>query len=100
MGLAVVSGVIASQNSTPFRTRLEKWESHTPGTTTPNGILEDETIPTKFLACVSREETGNRLNAAFSQLSGVVQVFAGQNLAAVKEADVVLLWYVRSPRLR
>lgn len=95
MGIAIVSGVIDSLDSrNTFRNGLEKWESHTPGTTTPVGT-PDETSPTRFIACVSREESANKLRAIFDTLGSLgesVEVVVKQNLNAVKQADVVLLW--------
>lgn len=94
MGIAIVSGVIDSLDSrNTFRNGLEKWESHTPGTTTPVGT-PDETSPTRFIACVSREESANKLRAIFDTLGSLgesVEVVVKQNLNAVKQADVVLL---------
>lgn len=99
MGIAVLSGVIDSldaisklQNGFP-----EKWESHTPGTLTPVGHSDDTSIPSRFIACVSREESARKLRHIFAGLGGLgstVEVVAGKNLEAVQAADVVLLWYV------
>ncbi|PPR04958.1 hypothetical protein CVT24_010416 [Panaeolus cyanescens] len=96
MGIAVLSGVIDSldtisklQNGFP-----EKWESHTPGTLTPVGHSDDASIPSRFIACVSREESARKLRHIFSGLGALgstVEVLAGKNLEAVQTADVVLL---------
>jgi pyrroline-5-carboxylate reductase len=96
MGIAVVSGVIASLDSTLVRPIHPKWESHTPGTTTPIGP-PDASVPTRFIACVSREESASKLRTIFTSLGALgkaVEVVASQNLKAVQQADVVLLWYV------
>lgn len=98
MGIAVLSGVLASLESTgsPHHSAA-KWESHTPGTLTPtvqNPL--DESLPSRYLACVSREESAKRLRTTFFSLGGLgpsVEVLVGENLRAVKEADVVILWY-------
>ncbi|KAF8212372.1 pyrroline-5-carboxylate reductase [Mycena galopus ATCC 62051] len=92
MGIAVLSGVIESLEPTQT-IHAPKWESHTPGTLTPTGP-PDASVPTRFIACVSREDSAARLGtifAALGPLGAAVDVHAGQNLAAVQAADVVLL---------
>ncbi|KAL0947050.1 hypothetical protein HGRIS_013192 [Hohenbuehelia grisea] len=95
MGVAVLSGVVASlESQTGSRPHTEKWESHTPGTLTPVGPPDDATVPTRFIACVSREQSGANLQKTFGglgQLGGTVEVFVSRNLEAVQQADVVLL---------
>ncbi|KAJ7905359.1 pyrroline-5-carboxylate reductase [Mycena olivaceomarginata] len=91
MGIAVLSGVIESLEPTTIHGA--KWESHTPGTLTPTGP-PDASVPTRFVACVSREESAARLRTTFAALGprgAAVDVHAAQNLAAVQTADVVLL---------
>lgn len=91
MGVAVLSGVIASLGSKP---EAPKWESHTSGTVTPAVSTEDETQPSRFIACVSREESAKRLKTVFFHLGGLgasVEVCVAQNVQAVQQADVVLL---------
>jgi len=99
MGVAVLSGVIESLDSS---SRLQgdfqvaKWESHTPGTVTPVGTA-DASLPARFIACVSREESVKRLRAIFGGLGSLgasIELVAGQNVKSVEQADVVLLWYV------
>ncbi|KAI0374963.1 pyrroline-5-carboxylate reductase [Pilatotrama ljubarskyi] len=94
MGVAVLSGVLASleaksSNAVPH----PKWESHTPGTVTPQ-TLEDESLPSRFIACVSREETAKKLGLAFfasGTLGRSVEIVRGGNVQAVRESNVVLL---------
>lgn len=99
MGIAVLSGVVDSldyfsRNGMPGLSK--KWESHTPGTLTPE--LDDHpSTPSRFIACVSREESAVKLRGIFGglgRLGKTVEVLAGRNLQAVQEADVVLLWCV------
>lgn len=96
MGIAVLSGVIASLDSTAAPSPPQaKWESHTPGTLTPNGHSMDESLPERFIACVSREESAKKLRTIFFNLGprgASVEILAGENVRAVKQADVVLLW--------
>ena len=98
MGIAILSGVIDSlDNRSTFRDGFPKWESHTPGTLTPVQSLDDpdNSIPSRFLACVSREETARKLKKIFGdlgQLGSAVEVLASNNVEPVERADVVLLW--------
>ncbi|KAH9043309.1 pyrroline-5-carboxylate reductase [Lactarius pseudohatsudake] len=98
MGIAITSGVLASLDSQGPLHRLgsghPKWESHTPGTSTPTDVTEgDPTLPSRFIACVMREESAKRLRGTFRSLTGgeAIEVTVGQNLAAVRQSDVVLL---------
>lgn len=96
MGIAVLSGVIASLDSIATPTSHHaKWESHTPGTLTPTGPSTDESFPERFIACVSREESAKRLRSVFFNLGprgASVEILAAENVRAAKQADVVLLW--------
>lgn len=97
MGVAVLSGVLASLESSTANGHHQgaKWESHTPGTVTPTIPAWDESQPSKFIACVSREESAIRLKGLFFSLGGLgpsVEVRVSENVRAVEEAQVVLLW--------
>jgi len=96
MGIAVLSGIIDSlDTTTKLLNETPKWESHTPGTLTPVGE-PDASVPTRFIACVSREESAKKLHNIFGSLGPLgqsVEVLTSQNLQAVKSADVVLLWW-------
>ena len=104
MGVAILSGVLASLESTGSAHDAMKWESHTPGTLTPTVQSPlDESLPSRYLACVSREESAKRLKNVFFSLGGLgpsVEVLVGENVRAVQEADVVILWYARIPVYR
>ncbi|KIM49406.1 hypothetical protein M413DRAFT_15489 [Hebeloma cylindrosporum] len=95
MGIAILSGVIDSLD-TPASKMLKgfhKWESHTPGTLTPVGP-PDASVPTRFLACVSREESGQKLRKVFNDLGGLgttIEVWVSKNLEAIQSSDVVIL---------
>ena len=101
MGVAILSGVLAGLDALRHgQTPAAVSESHTPGTLTPTIPQTDASQPSKFIACVTREETMKRLNQLFCSLgtSGPgVDVRTNQNVAAVSEAQVILLWY--SPSL-
>ena len=102
MGIAVLSGVLSSLDPNSSGT-TPKWESHTSGTVTPVAFVEeDPALPSKFLACVSREVSARRLKPAFtevSRLGAAVEICVADNVRAVKQADVVLLWYVSTNTL-
>ncbi|KAF8201698.1 pyrroline-5-carboxylate reductase [Pholiota molesta] len=95
MGIAILSGVLDSLEppSSKILSGLTKWESHTPGTLTPVGP-SDASVPSRFMACVSREESAVKLRKIFSgigPLGASVEVLASRNLEAVQKADVVIL---------
>lgn len=96
MGIAILSGVITSMESSttvPQFLKL-KWESHTPGTSTPVDSASDPTLPGHFIACVKRRETAEKLRGTFMGLEQLVEVVAGENVKAIHASDVVILWYV------
>lgn len=96
MGVAIISGVVASLQSRDNTRVIPKWESHTPGTSTPTADSPDPSLPSFFIATVTAQESAQKLQHAFSPLGGVgssVQVVVGENLAAVQKSDVVILWY-------
>ncbi|KAF8911081.1 pyrroline-5-carboxylate reductase [Gymnopilus junonius] len=91
MGIAILSGVIDSLHTSSLSNGFQKWELHTPGTLTP---IPDATVPSQFTACVSREESAQKLRKIFGALGELgqsVEVLASKNLDAVKTADVVIL---------
>jgi pyrroline-5-carboxylate reductase len=98
MGIAVLSGIVDSlDSSSRFQRDFQaaKWESHTPGTLTPVGT-PDASLPSRFIACVSRDESVTKLQATFGGLGSLgasIEVVARQNVKSAKQADVVLLWY-------
>jgi len=93
MGVAILSGVFDSLNPhKTLKTGVSKCESHAPGTPSPTGPPGGE-IPTRFLACVRREETAEKLRRIFGEMDGQsIEILAGQNVEGVLSADVVLLW--------
>jgi pyrroline-5-carboxylate reductase len=107
MGVAITSGVLASLHSqSPLPSHgpnssgsgQPKWESHTPGTSTPTTVADgdhDPTLPSRFIACVQREESASRLREKFRAVPGgdAIQITVGDNVSAVQQSDVVLLWY-------
>ncbi|KAI0647115.1 pyrroline-5-carboxylate reductase [Trametes meyenii] len=93
MGVAVLSGVLASLDA-KSQASAPKWESHTSGTVTPQPLDEDDSLPSRYIACVSREETAKKLSATFfhaGTLGRSVEIVHGRNVEAAREANVVLL---------
>ncbi|KAG0705953.1 putative delta 1-pyrroline-5-carboxylate reductase [Suillus ampliporus] len=94
MGVAIISGVITSLQSRLNTLEIPKWESHTPGTSTPTADSPDPSLPSFFNATVTRLESAQKLQNTFGLLGGLgtsVQVLVGENLKAVQQADVVIL---------
>ena len=102
MGIAILSGVVQSLDPALRvaqgleSVKLEKWESHTPGTQTPTASnASDTSIPSKFIACVKSDLSAQKLKVVFGQLGGLgsqIEVATEQNVHSVSQADVVLLW--------
>ena len=95
MGIAILSGVLSSLEPSSSGT-IPKWEAHTSGTVTPVAFVEeDPALPSKILACVSREISARQLKPTLTQLGplgAAVEVCAANNVQAAKQSDVVLLW--------
>lgn len=95
MGVAILSGVLSSLDSNSSSS-IPKWESHTSGTVTPVAFVEeDPAFPSRFLACVSREVSARQLKPAFTEvnpLGAAVEVCVANNVQAVKQSNVILLW--------
>lgn len=97
MGVAIISGVVASLQSRDNTRVFPKWESHTPGTCTPTADSPDPSLPSFFIATVTRQESARKLQHTFGLLGGLgasVQVLVDENLAAVQRSHVVILWCV------
>ncbi|KAH9856948.1 pyrroline-5-carboxylate reductase [Lenzites betulinus] len=93
MGVAVLSGVLASLDARSSSADHPKWESHTSGTVTPQSI-EDESLPSRFIACVSREESAKKLATVFLEActrGRSVEISCAHNVDAARESNVVLL---------
>lgn len=101
MGIAILSGVL---DSLAARNEQGGPVQRTPaasGTTTPVTsyltLTAEASIPSRFIACVNRVESVRRLKKTFKDLGGLaeqVEVLSGENLRAVQESDVILLWCV------
>lgn len=102
MGVAILSGVLSS-----LETRLATYPDgrNTPrepasGISTPTASLfldaPEETLPGRFIATVGREETARKLRKTMTSINPLganvdVRAGKGANVAAAKEADIVLI---------
>ena len=89
MGIAILSGVLDNIASPSDKAPPAS------GTSTPSSSVQldakSESLPNRFIACVHREETVRKLSKLWRD-QPAVQVFSGDNVRAVTESDVVLLW--------
>ncbi|KAL5511620.1 PRO3 [Sanghuangporus vaninii] len=108
MGIAVLSGVVASLEQLPnyhpngtlpsflssaSSSAVPKWEHHTSGTVTPVGA-PGASLPSRFIACVNREDSVRHLMQIFHGKGGLsesVEIVSNENVESVKESDVILL---------
>lgn len=101
MGIAILSGVLTSleaRTSSPHPNGSAKEPASGISTPTASMFLDapDETLPSRFIATVGREETGRKLKKVFSAMGKwgeMVEVRAGKgNVEVVQAADVILIW--------
>lgn len=93
-GVAVISGVLDSLTSPKF----DNQSVSVSGTSTPNeslASLSDASLPDRFIATVSRDESVRKLRKLWADhpLANKMTVTNEGNVQAVQQADVVLLWY-------
>lgn len=89
MGVAILSGILSSLEG-PRSELVSRSSESLSGSSTPAESLPLR-LPSRFIACVRRPESGKRIKAALGNQSSQVQVFLDQNLQGVREADIVLL---------
>ncbi|KAL8677522.1 MAG: hypothetical protein Q9186_006064 [Xanthomendoza sp. 1 TL-2023] len=91
LGIAILSGILTSLSS------LDSSDpSPSPsGTNTPAAQREDENpppqVPSRFIACVTRDASAKRVKTALSAHLSSVEVFKNENLKGVQQADVIVL---------
>jgi pyrroline-5-carboxylate reductase len=89
MGIAIVSGILDSIVH-PSLKQQRPDSSSSNGTETPLPIAKlTHRMPTKFIACVKRDESGRNLKRIFHP--DHVDVLCRQNVRGAKAADLVLL---------
>ncbi|KAF2456543.1 pyrroline-5-carboxylate reductase dimerization-domain-containing protein, partial [Lineolata rhizophorae] len=83
MGIAILSGIMSSLTST------------TPAPTAPGTPSAEEPpsrLPTRFIACVRRAQSAQRIKAQLSAYASIpLRVVVDDNVAAARDADLVLL---------
>ncbi|EJU05655.1 pyrroline-5-carboxylate reductase [Dacryopinax primogenitus] len=96
MGIAILSGVVdVLKSPSPFPNGMS--QSSPSGISTPVPTLAtvpDESLPSKFTACVSRDDSVRRLKRTFEALGGLgpaIQVIAGHNADSAAHADIIIL---------
>ncbi|KHN99537.1 pyrroline-5-carboxylate reductase [Metarhizium album ARSEF 1941] len=84
MGIAILNGILTSlaEINGPQATSSS---ASTPGEERP------QALPSRFIACVRSAESAKRVKAALREHSTMVKVVQNENLAAVQQAQVVLL---------
>jgi pyrroline-5-carboxylate reductase len=100
MGVAILSGVLTSLDTRSRTPHQSIGPSSGISTPTNSQFLDapDDSLPSRFIATVGREETGRKLKKIFSGMGGLggeVEVVAGDgNVKAVTDGDVILVWCV------
>ncbi|KAK6075418.1 pyrroline-5-carboxylate reductase [Seiridium cupressi] len=84
MGIAILSGVLASLNSLSGPRPLQS-DPSTPAEEVP------ASLPTRFIACVRTPETAKRVKKVLWQHTSSVKVVQKENVAAVSRSEVILL---------
>lgn len=79
MGIAILSGILASLQENQATVSKDS-EDNVP-----------KRLPSRFIACVRRPESANKVKQALSEYSSSVSVVQNDNLTACKQADIVLL---------
>ncbi|KAL9104320.1 MAG: hypothetical protein Q9163_000711 [Psora crenata] len=82
LGIAILFGILSSIS--------EQKSASVSAAAAPSEDLPPRT-PTKFIACVTREESANRIKNELSHLTCSLSILQKENVRGVKEADVVLL---------
>ncbi|KZO95294.1 pyrroline-5-carboxylate reductase [Calocera viscosa TUFC12733] len=96
MGVAILSGVVDTLKwPSPFPNGIT--HSSPSGVSTPVPTLAtvpDESLPSRFIACVSRDDSVRKLKRTFDALGGLgqsIQFIAGHNVESVAQADIIIL---------
>jgi pyrroline-5-carboxylate reductase len=87
MGIAILNGILTSLSEMQGPKPLQTPSS---GTSTPADDLPPR-LPSRFIACVRSSDSAKRVKAALWEHSSVLKVVQNDNLAAVVQADVVIL---------
>jgi pyrroline-5-carboxylate reductase len=93
MGIAIMSGIMAHlddrSKGVSFLPPARLVDNTTPSTPTEELPM---TLPSKFIACVRRPQSGKRINEALGRYTKwAPSIYIDNNIKAVQEADIVLL---------
>lgn len=96
MGISILSGIFSSLSQMKARDNGDGSAGDSvSGPQTPAEEEIPERLPSRFIACVRREQSAKRIRNALSNYEhdneGSLTVFENDNLRGVRQADVVLL---------
>lgn len=102
MGIAIISGMVASLEERPTNGVGKPSRGGASGTSTPLPsymlYAANDSLPSKFIACVRRPDSAKKLKKLFAndfaEQGENIDVRHGDNVAAAKECDVMLVWFV------
>jgi hypothetical protein len=96
MGVAIISGVIESLKKPAVSQQSSSVPQSPLADSDPDiRALPEDSIPDRFITCVSRSESGRKLKKRWSELGREdIDVRVSDNVRAVAESDVILLGYV------
>ncbi|CAJ2505978.1 Uu.00g001080.m01.CDS01 [Anthostomella pinea] len=85
MGIAILSGILASLQQMSGPKPLQSPSGSTPRDDVPSRL------PSRFIACVRRPESAKRVKKALWEHSASLKVVQNENVSAVSRSEVVLL---------
>lgn len=103
MGIAIISGMLASLEERPANgVGKPNRSGGASGTSTPLPsymlYAADDSLPSKFIACVRRPDSAKKLKKLFAndfaERGENIDIRHGDNVAAARECDVLLVWFV------
>lgn len=89
MGIAILSGILASLQEMQGPTK--PFQPSASGTSTPLNEELPSRLPSRFIACVRRPESAKKVRAALGGYAGAVSVVQNENVASVRQSEVVIL---------
>lgn len=89
MGIAILSGIFASLAESKNGLAFPRSTSQS-GTSTPMEEAPQQ-LPSRFIACVRRPESGKKVRAAFAEYAADITYIVNDNLTGIRGSDVILL---------
>lgn len=91
LGIAILSGILSSISSL----NSSQPSPSQSGTTTPAAQQDDNDlpprVPSRFIACVTRDASAKRVKNALSSHMSSVKILQKQNLKGIQQADIIIL---------